>query len=38
MAFWAWTVERPARWKFLMPNGSFTVAFAALASGEANAT
>src|SRR5882724_1564242 len=22
IAFWAWTVERPARWKFLMLNGS----------------
>src|SRR3984893_5273284 len=22
MAFWAWTVDRPARWKFLMKIGS----------------
>ena len=22
MAFWEWTVDRPARWKFLMRNGS----------------
>jgi hypothetical protein len=31
MAFWAWTVDRPARWKFLMPNCSFAVVLAALA-------
>src|SRR5450631_3285615 len=23
IAFWAWTVERPARWKFLMPGSFF---------------
>src|SRR5438067_7525516 len=28
MAFSAWTVERPAKWKFLMRNGSFVVVFA----------
>src|SRR5260370_6117618 len=22
IAFWAWTVDRPARWKFLMPSCS----------------
>src|SRR5579883_1152915 len=27
MPFWAWTVERPAKWKFLMRNGSLDRCF-----------
>src|SRR5258708_22798264 len=27
MAFWEWTVDRPARWKFLMRNGSLVAVF-----------
>src|ERR1700684_3272299 len=27
MAFWEWTVDRPARWKFLMLNGSLVAVF-----------
>src|ERR1700734_2885747 len=23
IAFWTWTVDRPAKWKFLIPSGSF---------------
>src|SRR5258706_10816066 len=31
IAFWAWTVDRPARWKFLMPNCSLYHCYSALA-------
>src|ERR1700732_1914394 len=27
MAFWAWTVDRPARWKFLIPSCSLYCGF-----------
>src|ERR1700722_4103219 len=27
IAFWEWTVERPARWKLLMRNGSLVADF-----------
>src|ERR1700704_6260092 len=30
IAFWAWTVDRPARWKFLMPKCSLIVVFYAV--------
>src|SRR3984893_5219569 len=32
MAFWAWTVDRPARWKFLLPNCSLYRYFASACS------
>src|ERR1700719_867389 len=36
MAFWEWTVERPAKWKLLMRNGSFVVAFLYLTGPRAD--
>ena len=32
IAFWAWTVDRPAKWKFLMRDG-FLVAFIGASRG-----
>jgi hypothetical protein len=35
MPFWAWTVDRPAKWKFLMRNRSLDRCFDSAYPGEA---